>query len=203
MKVCWYLLKLGDNYILFKFVYVWIFHNKKWKRKTHWEFEHINCQPNRGPGQVGQRCEEQLSDGHKEGTLCLLSKLDRPIMLSSNTWTFSGGFFIGITIHCSIWPCSSGWAGWSREGVLNKVVYLCSRVSQSAHYWYFQFSSVAQLCPTLCDPMDCSMPGLPVHHQFPEPAQSHVYQLSDAIQLSHPLSSLSPAFSLSQHQDIF
>ena len=161
------------------------------------------CQPNRGPGQVGQRCEEQLSDGHKEGTLCLLSKLDRPIMLSSNTWTFSGGFFIGITIHCSIWPCSSGWAGWSREGVLNKVVYLCSRVSQSAHYWYFQFSSVAQLCPTLCDPMDCSMPGLPVHHQFPEPAPSHVHQLSDAIQLSHPLSSLSPAFSLSQHQDIF
>ena len=103
---------------------------------------------------MGQRCEEQLSDGHKEGTVCFLSKLDRPIMLSSNIWTFSGGFFIGITIHCSVWPCSSGRAGWSREGVLNKVIYLYSRASQSVHYWYFQFSSVAQLCPTLCDPMD-------------------------------------------------
>ena len=56
-------------------------------------------------------------------------------------------------------------------------------------------SSVTQSCPTFCDPMDCSMPGLPVHHQLPEFTQS------DAIQLSHPLSSPSPpAFNLSQHQ---
>ena len=49
-----------------------------------------------------------------------------------------------------------------------------------------QFSSVAQSCPTLCDPMDCSMLGLPVHHQLPEPNQTHVHWVSDAIQPSHP-----------------
>ena len=52
-----------------------------------------------------------------------------------------------------------------------------------------QFSSVAQLCLTLCDPMDCSTPGFPVHHQIPELAQTHVHRVSDAIQPSHPLSS--------------
>ena len=63
-----------------------------------------------------------------------------------------------------------------------------------------QFSSVAQLC----DPLDCSTPGLPVHHQLPEFTQTHVYRLGDAIQPSHPLASPSPpAFSLSQHQDLF
>ena len=51
----------------------------------------------------------------------------------------------------------------------------------------FQFSSVAQLCPTLCDPMDCSTPGFPVHHQLLELAQTHVHQVGVAIQLSHPL----------------
>ena len=123
MEVCWYLLKLGDDYIiLFNFVYVWIFHNKKWKRKTHGEFKHINCQPNRGPGQVGQRSEEQLSDGHKGSTLCFLSKLDRPIVLSSNTGTSSEGFFIGITIHCSIWLCSSGQSWLTQGRVLDKVI---------------------------------------------------------------------------------
>ena len=66
------------------------------------------------------------------------------------------------------------------------------------------FSSVAQSCLTLCDPMDCSMPGLPVHHQLPELAQTHVHWVSDAIQPSHPLSSPSlSAFNLSQHQSLF
>ena len=55
-----------------------------------------------------------------------------------------------------------------------------------------QFSSVAQSCPTLCNPMNCSTPGLPVHHQLPEFTQTHVYRVSDAIQPSHPLSSPSP-----------
>ena len=67
-----------------------------------------------------------------------------------------------------------------------------------------QFSSVSQLCPTLCDPMDCSTPGLPVYHQLLELAQTNVHQVGDAIQLSHPLSSPSPpAFSHSQHQGLF
>ena len=61
-------------------------------------------------------------------------------------------------------------------------------------------NSVAQLCPTLCDPMDCSMPGFPVRHQLPVLAQTHVHQISDAIQPSHPLLPPSPpAFNLSQH----
>ena len=55
-----------------------------------------------------------------------------------------------------------------------------------------QFSSVAQSCPTLCDPMNHSTPGLPVHHQLPESTQTHVHRVSDAIQPSHPLSSPSP-----------
>ena len=66
-----------------------------------------------------------------------------------------------------------------------------------------QFSSVTQSCPTLGDPMDCSTPGLPVHHQHPELAQTHVPWDSDAIQPSHPLSSSShPIFNLSQHQGL-
>ena len=67
-----------------------------------------------------------------------------------------------------------------------------------------QFSSVAQSCPTLCDPMNCSMPGLPVHHQFLEFTQTHIHRVSDAIQPSHPLSSPSPpAPNPSQHQSLF
>ena len=67
-----------------------------------------------------------------------------------------------------------------------------------------QFSSVAQLCPILCDPMNHSMPGLPVHHQLLEFTQTHVHQIGDAIQLSHPLSSPSPpAPNPSQHQSLF
>ena len=67
-----------------------------------------------------------------------------------------------------------------------------------------QFSSVAQSCPILCDPMNRSTPGLPVHHQLPEFTQTHVHWVSDAIQPSHPLSSPSPpALNLSQHQGLF
>ena len=66
-----------------------------------------------------------------------------------------------------------------------------------------QFSSVAQLCPTLCDPMNHSTPGLPVHHQLPEFTQTHVHRVGDAIQLSHPLLSPSPpAPNPSQHQGL-
>ena len=67
-----------------------------------------------------------------------------------------------------------------------------------------QFSSVAQSCPTLCHPMDSSTSGLPVHHQLPTFTQTHVQQVSDAMQPPHPLSSPSPsAFNISQHQGLF
>ena len=66
------------------------------------------------------------------------------------------------------------------------------------------FSSVAQSCPTLCNPMNRSTPGLPVHHQLPEFTQTHVHRVGDAIQPSHPLSSPSPpALNPSQHQSLF
>ena len=65
-------------------------------------------------------------------------------------------------------------------------------------------SSVTESCPTLCGPMDCSTPGLPVHHQLSELAQTHVHRVGDAIQPSHPLSSSSsPAPNPSQHQGLF
>ena len=76
---------------------------------------------------------------------------------------------------------------------------LSSAVTQSV-----QFSSVTQSCLTLCNPMNCSTPGLPVHHQLPESTQTHAHRVGDAIQTSHALSSPSPpVFNLSQHQGLF
>ena len=72
------------------------------------------------------------------------------------------------------------------------------------HLWFLSFSSVAQSCLTLCNPMSCSMPGLPVQHQLPESTQTHMHWVGDAIQPSHPLSSPSPpALNVSQHQGLF
>ena len=81
-----------------------------------------------------------------------------------------------------------------------RILYHCS-ILEALHDSSVQFRSVAQSCLTLCDPMNHSTPGLPVHHQLPESTQTHVHRVSDAIQPSHPLSSPSPpALNLSQHQ---
>ena len=86
-----------------------------------------------------------------------------------------------FVLFCFFWPCCMA------HGIL-----------------VLQFSSVAQSCLTLCDPMDRSMPGLSVHDQLSKLAQTHVYQVGDAIQPSHPLSSPSPTiFNFSQHQGLF
>ena len=78
------------------------------------------------------------------------------------------------------------------------------RTSQDKNTFSVQFSSVAQSCLTLCDPMNHSIPGLPVHHQLPEFTQTHVHRVSDAIQPSYPLLSPSPpAPNPSQHQSLF
>ena len=80
----------------------------------------------------------------------------------------------------------------------------CDKCYRGALKKVYQYSSVAQSCLTLCDPMDCSTPGFPVHHQLLELAQTHVHRVSDVIQPSHPFSSSSlPAFNLSQHQGLF
>ena len=82
---------------------------------------------------------------------------------------------------------------------------LCTK--HIAGFWVndnVQLSSAAQLCPILCDPMNRSTPGLPVHHQLPKFTQTHVHWIGDATQSSHPLSSPSPpALNLSQHQGLF
>ena len=93
--------------------------------------------------------------------------------------------------------------GWSSDVFITKV-YFHLYISEKNVGWYFQFSSVAQSCPTLCDPMNRSTPGLPVHHKLLEFTQTHVHRVSDTIQPSHPLSSPSPpAPNPSQHQSLF
>ena len=98
----------------------------------------------------------------------------------------------------------------------NSLISWCSDDPQDNHFlvymsciisspWvWVQFISVTQSCPTLCNPMNCSTPGLPVHHQLPESTQTHVHWVGVAIQPSHPLSSPSPpAPNPSQHQGLF
>ena len=78
---------------------------------------------------------------------------------------------------------------------------LYMEISMNSRPSILQFT---QSCLTLCDPMDCSTPSLPVHHQLPELTQTHVHRVSNAIQPSHPLPSASPpALNLSQHQGLF
>ena len=86
----------------------------------------------------------------------------------------------------------------SSDGLISRLNMAKERIGDC------QFSSVAQSCPTLCNPMNRSTPGLPVHHQFPEFTQTHVRRVRDTIQPSHPLSSPSPpAPNPSQHQSLF
>ena len=111
------------------------------------------------------------------------------------------------------WKIGSGLAGYNSNPSFPASIPTSPRIPSllsvdSLARFYFSFTLlfclVSQLCLTLCDPMDCSTPGLPVHHQLPELTQTHVHQVIDAIQPSHPLSSPSPpAFSLSQHQTFF
>ena len=99
-----------------------------------------------------------------------------------------------------------GACSFPREEALTEGHQTCSsQIPNSSQYFLpHQFSLVAQSCPTLCDSMNRSTPGLPVHHQLPEFTQIHVHQIGDAIQPSHPLSSPSPpAPNPSQHQGLF
>ena len=133
--------------------------------------------------------QEALSKSWLEESV--VSSVPGLLMIPSHTWSHS-------TPSCALiyWFPSpfyrrkpSSWVLKSNLGSPNQVEGVL-RLSQSV-------SSVAQSCPTVCNPMDCSTPGLPVHHQLPEFTQTHVHQVSDAIQPSHPLLSPSPAFNLS------
>ena len=93
---------------------------------------------------------------------------------------------------------------WSRTCAASGGVSLIPGQGTKKPHATVQFSSVAQSCLTLCDPMDLSTPGFSVHHQLPELTKTHVHQVDDAIQPSHPLVSPSPpAFNLSQNQGLF
>ena len=136
--------------------------------------------------------------------------------ISELKWTEMGGFNSNDHYIYFCWQQSlrkSGVALIVNKRVRNAVLGWCLKNDRmiSVHFWgkrfnisSFQFNSVTQLCPTLCDPMNSSMPGLPVHHQLLESTQTYVHWVSDAIQLSHPLSSPPPpALNLSQHQGLF
>ena len=101
--------------------------------------------------------------------------------------------------------CSAGSTWWGRSRACCRPwLPLLSPASSLPPITFLSFSSVTQSCPTLCDPMDCSVPGFSAHHQLLEFAQTQIHRVHDAIQPSHPLSFPSPpAFSLSQHQGLF
>ena len=134
-----------------------------------------------------------------------------PVSLSLSASQTYIEVFIHLTNIC--WMLSIGW-DWGALGIFREIRTARSEGQHqrkvTKYLWgkgklrSIQFSSVAQSCPTLCDPMNRSTPGLPVHHQLPEFTQTHVHRVSDAIQPSHPLSSPSPpAPNPSQHQSLF
>ena len=95
---------------------------------------------------------------------------------------------------------NSTWTWFKGKGRLSVI---CQKSAAFMVSLWSVISKVTQSCPALCNPMDCSTPGFPDQHQLPELAQIRVHQVGDAIQPSHPLSSPSPAFGLSQHQGLF
>ena len=131
----------------------------------------------------------QEEDGRRKVWLCRIRKV---LPQTFTTWKLKQGHMASST---------SGETGKSRHKLLSLAEDkqdLSPKAAPGA-----QFSPVAQSCPTLCDPMSRSAPGLPVHHQLPEFTQTHVHQVGDAIQPPHPLSSPSPAPNPSQHQGLF
>ena len=112
-------------------------------------------------------------------------------------------FYLFIVIlHNDLFCCFVKLFIFSQRNLYLMLLFFCTvkftEISMS------QFSSVTQSCPTLCDPMDCSMQGFPVHHHFPGFAQTHVHEFSDAIQPCYSLLSPSPpTFNLSQYEGIF
>jgi len=156
-----------------------------------------------------QRSRSQL----QQHTVLSLYKIKKH-METYSTWLIIKSMQIktqgGITSPLSEWPSSERstnnkcFRSWIQEGIFLHSWWGCNGCSHCGKQHSVQFSSVTQSCPTPCDPIYCSTPDLPVHHQLLEPTQTHVHQVGDAIQPSHPLPSPSPpAFNLSQHQGLF
>ena len=137
------------------------------------------------------RCEDLLVAGSKSPTCSIESTLPSPPPTS--TTVFKDCQLGCLCSQCTVWKETS--VGFNIFRILK---WLWSK------FLKLQFSSVTQSCPTLCDSMNRSTPGLPVHHQLLEFTQTHVHRVSDAIQPSHPLSPPSPpAPNPSQHQSLF
>ena len=155
---------------------------------------------NRLLGSVGEHEGGMIWDNSIEA--CLLSYVKQIAPPSSMHEAGCSGL-----VH---WDDPEGWdgEGGGREGQDKEHMYnhgwFIWMYGKNHHNIVIQFSSVTQSCPTLCDPMNRSTPGLPVHHQLSESTQTHVHLVGDAIQPSHPLSSPPPpALSLSHHQGLF
>ena len=136
---------------------------------------------------VARISKTMLNNSSQSGHFCLVSDLRRNVFCFSPLRTMSpvvyysqvGSFYADFLEH------------FYHKWMLNFV--------ERFYYIYQSVRSVAQSCPALCNPMDCSTPGFPVHHELPELAQTHIHWVGDALQLSHPLLSPSPpAFNLSQ-----
>ena len=143
--------------------------------------------PNSCP--LNRWCHPTISSSGVPFSSCLQS-FPAPGSFPMSQFFVSGGQIIGASASASVLPMNI--QDWFHKEF------------GSDTYEPLQFSSVAQSCPILCNPMDCSTPGFPVHYQLPELAQTHVHRVSDAIKPSHSPSSPSPpAFNLSQHQGLF
>ena len=103
----------------------------------------------------------------------------------------------------NIWRSWIGRINIVKITILPKAIYRINEIPVKLSMHFSQIRSVAQSCPTLCDPMNRSTPGLPVHHQLPEFTLTHVHRVSDAIQPSHPLSSLFPPASVPSASESF
>ena len=115
-----------------------------------------------------------------------------------------GGGFECLTTVKSTWSLLTEDLAWKLHPDSWPGMWVSHNLEISLFLNLWKQSSVAQSHPSLCDPMDCSTPCFPIRHQLPELAQTHVHQVGDAIQPSHPLSSPSPPdFNLSQHQGLF
>ena len=110
----------------------------------------------------------------------------------------------GTATHSSVldWRIPMDWGAlWA---TVHGITELDTTEWLSTYIYIYMYVCMYESCPTLCDPIDWSMPGFPVHHQLPEFAHNHIHRVGDAIQSSHPLSSSSPlAFNLSKHQSLF
>ena len=150
------------------------------------------------PGEQAQSCWRVRKCREQRPAMAMADIFSQPNSIWPTSWLLMCEW-----VHprsAQLWPFQQNHTANPRSmSKKKKIMFIVT-----GHCSLVQFSSVAQSCPTLCDPTDCSMPGLPVHHQLPELAQSHVGWLADAIRPSHPLSSPSPpALNLSQHQGLF